>query len=77
MVHFAGGSVVFVVSVFVVPFVFGVAILVGALVTALWCVWDRPDRQNLWDKICSTHVTYSPSGFRPPGATMLHADSDR
>lgn len=34
------------------------------LVGSLWLLWDR-DRQCLWDKITSTHIAYSPNGFKP------------
>ena len=34
------------------------------LLAAAWCLWDN-DTQCLWDKIGSTHVGYSPYGFKP------------
>ena len=48
------------------PITFGIGWLLGAL----WCVWDR-ERQCLWDKIASTYVARSPSGYRPPTAAEL------
>ena len=34
------------------------------VIPALWCVWDA-ERQCLWDKVGSTYIAHSPSGFRP------------
>ena len=43
---------------------------IAGLVAALWCTWDR-ERQCLWDKIASTYVGYSPTGYHPPTAADL------
>ena len=43
---------------------------VAFLAAALWCLWDR-ERQCMWDKITSTYVAYSPSGYRPATAADL------
>ena len=48
----------------------GITFGVGWLVAALWCTWDR-ERQCLWDKVASTYVGYSPTGYRPPTAADL------
>ena len=36
----------------------------------LWCLWD-PNRQCLWDKVGSTYIAYSPTGFHPLTAADL------
>jgi len=41
-----------------------VAVLPLFTIAGLWCTWDK-ERQTLWDKVVTTHVAYSPSGFRP------------
>lgn len=39
------------------------------LLAPLWLLWDG-QRQALWDKVASTHVAYSPTGWRPPTKRM-------
>ncbi len=40
------------------------------IVAALWCTWDK-DKQCLWDKMGSTYVAWSPSGFKPATANEI------
>jgi uncharacterized RDD family membrane protein YckC len=64
----AGGGYVWLREFVVKGLLFGVIAMFTAYIAwvlaALWCTWDR-DRQTLWDKVGTTHVTHSPRGFKP------------
>ncbi|MCY4615986.1 MAG: RDD family protein [Chloroflexi bacterium] len=45
------------------------------VIPAVWCVWDA-ERQCLWDKVASTYVAHSPTGFRPLTANEMRVQGE-